>query len=144
MLEARMWGCLAWRLAEPKEEGQNWVLKGMMISGVGGGGQRRQMKPEGGRKEGKEERREGGREEGGERRLQLHHSPRRRRAGRLGRTAAGYRVDDAEGVEEDIGDVDSLMRMGYRTLMLGDDICMRRESVMSALNLLYAMGGKYG
>ena len=52
VLEARMWGCLAWRLAEPKEEGQNWVLKGMMISGVGGGGQRRQMKPEGGRREG--------------------------------------------------------------------------------------------
>jgi pyruvate kinase len=45
---------------------------------------------------------------------------------------------------EDIGDVDNLMRMGYRTLMLGDDICMRRESVMSALNLLYAMAGKYG
>lgn len=31
-------GLLAWRLAESKEEGQNWV---MMISGVGGGGQRR-------------------------------------------------------------------------------------------------------
>lgn len=34
-------GLLAWRLAEPKEEGQNWVLKGMMIFGVEGGGQRR-------------------------------------------------------------------------------------------------------
>ena len=52
VLEARMWGCLAWRLAEPKEEGQNWVLKGMMISGVGGGGQRRlrwSLKEEGGK-----------------------------------------------------------------------------------------------
>ncbi len=39
----------------------------------------------------------------------------------------------------DIGDVDSLLRMGYKTLMLGDEVCQRRESVISALNLLYAM-----
>jgi pyruvate kinase len=45
---------------------------------------------------------------------------------------------------EDIGDVDNLMRMGYRTLMLGDDICMRRESVISGLNLLDAMAKRYG
>ncbi len=43
----------------------------------------------------------------------------------------------------DISDVDSLMRMGYRTLMLGDDVCMRRESVISALNVLDAMCGRY-
>lgn len=39
----------------------------------------------------------------------------------------------------DIGDIDSLLRMGYKTLMLGDEICQKRESVISALNLLYAM-----
>ena len=48
----------------------------------------------------------------------------------------------ASGLEpscQDIGDVDSLLRMGYKTLMLGDDVCLRRESVLSALNLLSAM-----
>jgi len=44
----------------------------------------------------------------------------------------------------DISDVDSLIRMGYRTLMLGDDVCMRRDSVISALNLLEAMDEQYG
>lgn len=44
---------------------------------------------------------------------------------------------------EDIGDADNLLRMGYRTLMFGDDICLREESVMSGLNLLYAMAEKY-
>lgn len=44
---------------------------------------------------------------------------------------------------EDIGDVDNLLRMGYKSLMLGDDICMKRDSVISALNLLYAMSKKY-
>ena len=43
----------------------------------------------------------------------------------------------------DIGDVNSLMRMGYKTLMLGDEICQRRESVLSALNLLYEMNQQY-
>lgn len=43
----------------------------------------------------------------------------------------------------DIGDVDNLLRMGYKTFMLGDDICMRRESVMSALNLFSAMAERY-
>ncbi|MBU0666708.1 MAG: pyruvate kinase [Nanoarchaeota archaeon] len=39
----------------------------------------------------------------------------------------------------DIGDVDNLMRMGYETFMLGDDICQKRDSVISGLNLLSAM-----
>ena len=43
----------------------------------------------------------------------------------------------------DVSDVDSLVRMGYRTLMLGDDICMKRDSVISALNLLGAMREGY-
>ena len=43
---------------------------------------------------------------------------------------------------QDIGDVDSLLRMGYRRFMLGDDLCMRRETVLSGLNLLAAMAAK--
>ncbi|HLC54923.1 MAG TPA: pyruvate kinase, partial [Candidatus Nanoarchaeia archaeon] len=39
----------------------------------------------------------------------------------------------------DIGDADNLLRMGYRTFMFGDDICMRRESVISGLNLFEAI-----
>lgn len=39
----------------------------------------------------------------------------------------------------DLNDLDNLHRMGYRTVMLGDDVCQRRESVMSALNVLYAL-----
>ena len=44
---------------------------------------------------------------------------------------------------QDISDVDSLVRMGYRTLMLGDEVCMKRESVLSALNLLEGMKEQY-
>ena len=43
----------------------------------------------------------------------------------------------------EIGDVDNLLRMGYRTLMFGDDICMQRDSIISGLNLLKAMGEAY-
>ncbi|MFH1589817.1 MAG: pyruvate kinase [archaeon] len=43
----------------------------------------------------------------------------------------------------DIGDVDNLLRMGYRTFMFGDDICMQRDSIMSGLNLFKAMAKKY-
>ncbi len=43
----------------------------------------------------------------------------------------------------DISDVDNLLRMGYRTFMLGDDVCMRRETVLSALNLFYEMTERY-
>ena len=44
---------------------------------------------------------------------------------------------------EDIGDVDNLLRMGYKTFMFGDDICMHRDSIISGLNLLKAMTEKY-
>jgi pyruvate kinase len=44
---------------------------------------------------------------------------------------------------QDIGDVDCLFRMGYRTFMLGDELCLRRESLLSALNLLEAMASNY-
>ena len=36
----------------------------------------------------------------------------------------------------DIGDVAYLLSLGYRTFMLGDAVCLRRDSVLAALNLL--------
>lgn len=39
----------------------------------------------------------------------------------------------------DISDVAYLIGLGYRTLMLGDEVCLRRDSVMAALNLLDAI-----
>lgn len=44
---------------------------------------------------------------------------------------------------EDLGDVDNLLRMGYRTFMFGDNICMRRDSIISGLNLFQLMSEKY-
>lgn len=43
-------------------------------------------------------------------------------------------------VSADISDVAFLMEIGYRTFMLGDQVCMKRDSVMEALSLLEAMG----
>lgn len=37
---------------------------------------------------------------------------------------------------QDIGDAAWLMSLGYRTFMLGDEVCLRRDSVLAALNLL--------
>jgi pyruvate kinase len=39
-------------------------------------------------------------------------------------------------VSADIGDVAFLLEIGYRTFMLGDQICLRKDSVLEALNLL--------
>lgn len=36
----------------------------------------------------------------------------------------------------DIGDVAFLLSLGYRTFLLGDVVCLRRETVIAALNLL--------
>lgn len=36
----------------------------------------------------------------------------------------------------DISDIAYLKNIGYKTFMLGDEVCLRRESVMSALNLM--------
>jgi len=52
-------------------------------------------------------------------------------------------TDSLEPSCEDIGDVDNLLRMGYKTLMFGDDICMQRDSIISALNLLSEMAKRY-
>ena len=48
-----------------------------------------------------------------------------------------------EPASQDIGDADNLLRMGYRTLMFGDDVCMQRDSIISGLNLLRAIAEKY-
>ncbi len=50
----------------------------------------------------------------------------------------------ARGLEpscQDITDAAYLLSLGYRTLLLGDEVCLRRESVLSALNLLEAIVG---
>jgi len=39
----------------------------------------------------------------------------------------------------DIADAAHLLSLGYRTFMLGDEVCLRRGSVMAALNLLEAI-----
>lgn len=46
-------------------------------------------------------------------------------------------------VSADISDVAFLMEIGYRTFMLGDQVCMKRDSVMEALNLLGEMSNVY-
>ncbi len=43
----------------------------------------------------------------------------------------------------DIGDAAFLLSLGYRTFMLGDDICFKRESVLAALNLLEALAREF-
>ena len=42
----------------------------------------------------------------------------------------------------DIGDAAFLMSLGYRTFLLGDAVCLRRDSVLAALNLLEAVAGE--
>lgn len=43
----------------------------------------------------------------------------------------------------DIGDVAFLLSLGYRTFMLGDAVCLQRDSVLEALNLLEAIAGEF-
>jgi pyruvate kinase len=43
----------------------------------------------------------------------------------------------------DIGDVAFLLSLGYRTFMLGDTVCFRRDSVLEALNLLEAVANEF-
>lgn len=42
----------------------------------------------------------------------------------------------------DIGDAAFLMSLGYRRFMLGDEVCLRRDSVIGALNLLAAVASE--
>jgi pyruvate kinase len=43
---------------------------------------------------------------------------------------------------QDVTDAAFLMALGYRTFLLGDEICLRRDSVLEALNLLAAVAGE--
>ena len=43
----------------------------------------------------------------------------------------------------DIGDVAFLLSLGYRTFMLGDAVCLQRDTVLEALNLLQAVAGEF-
>jgi pyruvate kinase len=43
----------------------------------------------------------------------------------------------------DIGDVAFLLSLGYRTFMLGDIVCLQRETVFESLNLLQAVAGQF-
>ncbi len=42
----------------------------------------------------------------------------------------------------DVTDAAFALELGYRTVLLGDSICFRRESVLAALNLLEAIAGQ--
>lgn len=44
-----------------------------------------------------------------------------------------------EPTSQDITDAAYLLSLGYRTLLLGDEVCLKRDSVLSALNLLEAI-----
>ncbi|MBI5065395.1 hypothetical protein HZA97_04095 [Candidatus Woesearchaeota archaeon] len=44
---------------------------------------------------------------------------------------------------EDISDVAYLIKSGYKTLMLGDEVCLKRDPVIGALNLLAAIFRRY-
>lgn len=46
-------------------------------------------------------------------------------------------------VSADIGDVAFLLSLGYRTFMLGDVVCLRRDTVLEVLNLLEAIVGEF-
>jgi pyruvate kinase len=56
-------------------------------------------------------------------------------ASRLFPSLARGRVPSAT----DIGDMAFLASLGYRTFMLGDEVCQRRDSVIAALNLFEAV-----
>jgi pyruvate kinase len=51
-------------------------------------------------------------------------------------------ADDPVPRSAEIGDAAFLMELGYRTFLLGDAVCLRRESVLAALNLLEAVAGE--
>lgn len=43
----------------------------------------------------------------------------------------------------DIGDVAFLLSLGYRTFLLGDAVCLKRDPLLEALNLLEAVAGEF-
>jgi hypothetical protein len=48
-------------------------------------------------------------------------------------------ASELEPEAQDVTDAAFALALGYETLMLGDEVCLRRESVISALNLLEAL-----
>lgn len=60
-------------------------------------------------------------------------------ASRIFDSLARYPVPESA----DIGDVAFLLGLGYRTFMLGDQVCLRRDSVLEALNLLEAVASEF-
>ena len=42
----------------------------------------------------------------------------------------------------EIGDLAFLLAVGYRTFLLGDEVCLRRDPALAALNLLQALAGE--
>lgn len=59
-------------------------------------------------------------------------------ASRIMNSLAWQPVPDAA----DISDVAFLLSLGYRTLMLGDAVCLKRDSVIEALNVLQAIAAE--
>lgn len=51
-------------------------------------------------------------------------------------------ADDPVPSAADIGDAAFLLGLGYRAFLLGDAVCLRRDSVLAALNLLEAVAGE--
>jgi pyruvate kinase len=47
-------------------------------------------------------------------------------------------------VAAEICDAAFLLALGYRTFLLGDEVCLRREPVLAALDLLAAVAGEMG
>jgi len=43
----------------------------------------------------------------------------------------------------DIGDAAFLLSLGYRTFLFGDIVCLQRDTIMEALNLLEAVAGEF-
>ena len=43
----------------------------------------------------------------------------------------------------DIGDAAFLLSLGYRTFLFGDVVCLQRDTIMEALNLLEAVAGEF-
>lgn len=60
-------------------------------------------------------------------------------ASRLFGSLARHPVPEAA----DIGDATMLLQLGYRRFMLGDEVCLRRDAVIGALNLLEALAATF-
>ena len=43
----------------------------------------------------------------------------------------------------DIGDAAFLLSLGYRTFLFGDVVCLQRDTIIEALNLLEAVAGEF-